>query len=197
VFAINYRHAPAFRFPAQLHDVEAALDFVERNAAKYKVDPERLVLCGRSAGAPLALLAAYTNGTMRVRAVISYYGPTDLLSGYTNLPHPDHIGARSVLATYLGGTPTQLPAAYRAASPVNYVKPSLSATLLIQGGHDHIVKADFAVELYQKLMNTGNRAELLVVPWSEHAFDFVLRGLGNQLSLPYVTKFLQETTRKD
>ena len=62
VFAIDYRHAPAFRFPAQIEDVRAAISFVHANAAQYRADPDRLILCGRSAGGQLALLAAYEPG---------------------------------------------------------------------------------------------------------------------------------------
>jgi len=193
VFAIDYRHAPAFHFPAQLADVNAALWFIYSNAARYKVDPNRLVLCGRSSGAQLALLAAYEAGPVPVRAVISFYGPTNLTEGYSDLPSPDPIHVRSVLEAYLGGSPAQFPAVYRAASPVAYVNHALPPTLLIQGERDHIVKAVFARELYQGLQESGNRAFLLEIPWAEHGFDFVPFGLGNQLSLRYVEKFLDDT----
>ncbi len=193
VFAIDYRHAPAFRFPAQLDDVNAALSFIHSNAARYGIDPNRLVLCGRSSGAQLALLAAYQSGPVPVRGVISYYGPTDLTEGYWKLPFPDPIHVRSVLEKYLGGSPAQLPGVYRSASPVTYVKGSLPPTLLIQGKRDHIVKAEFARELFQGLQKTGNRAFLLEIPWAEHGFDFVPFGLGNELALRAIEEFLRDT----
>ena len=193
VFAIDYRHAPAFRFPAQLQDVEAAITYVSEQAAKYDVDRDRLILCGRSAGAELALLAAYQPGGVPVQAVVSYYGPTDLTWGYYNRPSPDPLDVRAVLKTYLGGPPAQFPKAYREASPVNYIQPGLPATLLLEGGNDHIVKAVFAWELYERLLKSGNRAQLVVIPWSEHGFDFVFPGLGNQIALRILEKFLAST----
>lgn len=194
VFAIDYRHAPAFQFPAQLEDVNAALSFIYANAARYNIDAKRLVLCGRSSGAQLALLAAYEAGPVPVRAVISFYGPTDLTKGYADLPSPDPIHVRSVLKAYLGGSPAQVPDLYHAASPVDHVKNALPPTLLIHGLRDHIVKAEFSRELYQRLRDSGNQAFLLEIPWAEHGFDFVPSGLGNELSLRRVEEFLDETT---
>ena len=192
VFAIDYRHAPAFRFPAQLHDVDAAVSFLYRDAAEFNLDQTRFVLCGRSSGAELALLAAYEVGPVPVKAVISYYGPTDLRAGYFDLPHPDPIHVREVLATFLGGTPSQVPNAYRDASPVNHIRASLPPTLIIQGKRDHIVKEEFARELYSRLLQSGNRAYLVEIPWSEHGFDFVFPGLGNQALLPTLHDFLND-----
>ena len=192
VFAIEYRHAPNFRFPAQIEDVRAALAFLHANAAQYHVDPNRLMLCGRSAGGQLALLAAYEAGPVPIRAVIAFYAPTDLAAGYADLPSPDPIDVRQVLSTYLGGSPAQAAEAYRAASPVIYAQSGLPPTLLIQGARDHIVKPRFPRELQRKLLASGNRAYLLEIPWAEHAFDAVFSGVGNRLALHYVEQFLAQ-----
>ena len=108
VFAIDYRHAPEHRYPAQIEDVRTALRFIHQNAIKYHVDPTRFVLCGRSAGGHLALLAAYEPGAVPVRAVIAFYPPTDLVRGYADLPQPDPIDVRRVLETFMGGPPQDL-----------------------------------------------------------------------------------------
>jgi acetyl esterase/lipase len=193
VFAIDYRHAPAFRFPAQIEDVRAAISFVHNNAAQYGTDADRLILCGRSAGGQLALLAAYEPGAVPVRAVISIYGPTDLAAGYNDVPSPDPIDVRQVLVTYLGGSPAQAPSAYRTASPVTYAQRPLPPTLLIHGARDHIVKPRFPRELQRKLWASGNRAVLLEIPWAEHAFDAVPPGIGSRLALHYIEQFLTQS----
>lgn len=191
VFAIGYRYAPADRFPAQIEDVRAAISFLASHANQYGIDPNRLAICGRSAGAQLALLAAYEKGPVPIRAVISFYGPIDLVRGYEDVPSPDPLHVREILEAYLGGSPSRVPDAYRTASPITYATGSLPPTLIIQGSHDHIVKAVFSRDLYSKLRATGNRAVLLELPWAEHAFDAVFFGIGNQLALGYIETFLQ------
>src|SRR2546425_2813036 len=82
VFAIDYRHAPRWRWPAQLADVRAALEWIGRHGTEYGADPNRLAVLGRSSGAQLAMVASYARGGPPVRAVVSYYGPVDLVEGY-------------------------------------------------------------------------------------------------------------------
>lgn len=53
VIAIHYRLAPEYKFPIPYQDCECALKYILNNAKALKVDAERLVLCGDSAGANL------------------------------------------------------------------------------------------------------------------------------------------------
>jgi acetyl esterase len=53
VFNIDYRLAPAHRFPAAIHDVALAFDWAVDHAKDYGVDPKRIVLAGESAGGNL------------------------------------------------------------------------------------------------------------------------------------------------
>ena len=190
IWAISYRHAPQYRFPAQLEDVQSALAFVRQHAAEYETDPDRLSLMGRSAGAHLAMLGAYKPGALPVRAVVNYYGPVDLTAGYYDLPQPDPIDSRTVLRTLLGGTPEEFPDLYRAASPINDVTRSLPPTLLIYGGRDHLVQAKFGRQMGDRLRSTGTTAAFLEIPWAEHAFDAVFPGVSNQVALYYTERFL-------
>ncbi|BAZ14748.1 alpha/beta hydrolase domain-containing protein [Calothrix sp. NIES-4071] len=190
VFAIDYRHAPRYRYPVQLEDVVASLGFIRQNAAKYEADPERVVLFGRSSGAHLAMLAAYKSNALPVRGVISYYGPVNLTEGYNDPPHPDPINTRAVLEDFLGGSPQQLPSEYQVASPINYVKDKVAPTLLIYGSQDHVVEAKYGRQIYQGLRKEGNTAVLLEIPWAEHGFDAVFNGVSNQLALYYTERFL-------
>lgn len=76
--------------------MQAALAFIGQHASEYETDLERMALLGRSAGAHLAMLAAYRPNAPRIRAVVNYYGPVDLTEGYNDLPHPDPINVRAV-----------------------------------------------------------------------------------------------------
>lgn len=119
VIAIDYRHAPKYRFPQQLIDVKTALQYIQDHAENLEVDPDKIAIMGRSAGGHLATLAAYQQNISSFRAVISYYSPVDLTEGYYDVPVPDPIDIHMVLENFLGGTPQELPELYQQASPIN------------------------------------------------------------------------------
>lgn len=91
VVDVAYTLAPRARLLPMLADVKRTIAWVKANAETLEVAPERIVLIGASAGGHLALLAAYapdhpelTPADVRtdatVRAVVSYYGPIDLVA---------------------------------------------------------------------------------------------------------------------
>jgi acetyl esterase/lipase len=190
VFAIDYRHAPRWRWPAQIEDVRTALAWIRSHGPEYGADVSRVALVGRSAGAHLALLAAYMPGNPHVSGVVSYYGPTDLAAGYRSPPRPDPIDVRTLIATLLGGTPDTVPDLYRDASPITYAPHPQPPTLLLYGGRDHIVSPQFGASLHDRLRATGTPVALLALPWAEHAFDAVAFGPGAQLALFHTERFL-------
>jgi acetyl esterase/lipase len=190
VAAIDYRHAPASQWPAQIDDVRTALAWLRAHGHELGADPTRLVLVGRSAGAQLALVAAYQAGAPAVAGVVSYYGPVFLADGWREPPRPDPLNTRSILETYLGGTPDQVPDRYEAASPVTYLSPQSPPTLLIYGTRDHIVEARFARRLEARLHEVGVPAVLLEIPWAEHAFDILPHGLSARVAFTYTERFL-------
>ena len=67
VFAIDYRHAPQWKWPAQMADLRAALEWIRAHGADYRADVSRVAMIGRSAGAQLALMAAYDSPACRSR----------------------------------------------------------------------------------------------------------------------------------
>jgi acetyl esterase/lipase len=194
VIAIDYRHAPQWRWPAQIDDVRSALAWIAQHAREYDGDTSRVALVGRSSGGQLATLAAYEGKAvgMTVKAVVSYYAPVDLADGYRHPPSPDPLDVRAVLETYLGATPDDTAGAerYRAASPITYVTRTAPPTLLIYGTRDHIVQAHYGRVLDRRLREAGATSILPEIPWAEHAFDVLPGGLSGQLSLYYTQRFL-------
>ncbi len=188
--AIDYRHAPAYRYPTQINDVRDALGAIARHAAAWQIDVGRVALLGRSAGAQLALLAAYLPEPVPIRAVVAYYAPTDLIGGYRDPPDPDPADVDRILRAYIGGTPEERNGAYVAASPLRHVRAGLPPTLLIGGGRDELVRLAFAHELRAALRERRNRVAALDIPWSNHAFDTIPNGTGGQLARYYTERFL-------
>jgi len=56
--SVNHRLSPAVRHPVHVEDVLAAIAWLREQAAEHRLDPDRIVLMGHSAGAHLAALAA-------------------------------------------------------------------------------------------------------------------------------------------
>ena len=190
VFGVDYRHAPAFHWPAQIDDVRLCLAWIREHAEEFDADTSRVAFIGRSAGAHLALIAAYSNGPLPARAVVSFYGPVDLTESYAHPPHPDPIRTRPVEEALIGGTPAEKPEAFREASPITYVRRTLPPTLLIIGDRDHIVEPKYGARLRERLAATGTTVALLDIPWADHAFDEVFNGPSSQLALYHTERFL-------
>jgi acetyl esterase/lipase len=190
VFAIDYRHAPAWQWPAQLADVRAALRWIGEHGREFGGDPARLVLLGRSSGAQLAMVAAYGAGAPPVRAVVSLYGPVNLEEGYRRPPRPDPLKVRGIIEAFLGGPPDGRIDRYREASPITYTTGPLPPTLLIYAARDNVVEPRFGAMLDERLRVGGTKSVLLEIPWSEHGFDAVTGGPGAQLALYYTERFL-------
>lgn len=195
VFAIEYRHAPVRQWPAQIEDVRSALAWIRAQGAAYEADLGRLAIVGRSAGAQLALVAAFT-AEPRPAAVVNFYGPTDLAGGWNDPPDPDPISVREVLETFLGGTPGALPERYREASPVTHAAAGPPASLHIYGSRDHVVLPRFGRELHEQLRALGSTSVLLEIPWAGHAFDELPNGVSGQLALYYTERFLEAALRE-
>jgi len=94
--SIDYRLSGEATFPAQLHDVKAAIRWLRAHGGGYGIDGGRIGLWGASAGGHLATLAALTptnelgrpdDGANEhrdvptdVQAVVTAYAPIDFLS---------------------------------------------------------------------------------------------------------------------
>lgn len=190
VAAIDYRHVPVARFPAQLDDVNQALQMLRDSAASWGIDAKRIAVLGRSSGGHLAELAAYSTDA-GIKAVVALYAPYDLAEGYADLPWPDPIGVRSVLTGFLNGTPQQRPQRYHTASPSSFVRAGLPPTLLVFGTRDHVVKAAFNRQAAAALRAVHVPVVAVELPWAEHGFDMAPAGLGGQLAFTVIADFLE------
>jgi len=172
-FSINYRLAPAHKYPASSDDVDTAIRWVKAHAADYNIDPTRLVLMGDSAGGHLVALATTrATDSTRVAATVVFYGPTDMekffLRDVSALP-PGH---KSPGEAYFGIT-ADTPEAdaiklLREASPAAHVRPGLPPFLLLHGDKDPLVPIAQTVAFQQKLRDAGVPCEFITVKGGMH-----------------------------
>jgi acetyl esterase/lipase len=191
VASINYRLAPASTFPAPVEDVAAALRFLTAHATELAINADRFFLLGRSAGGQVALVAACMLNDSRIKGVINFYGPTDMVWGYQHPTNPLVLNSRKVMEDYLGGTLQQVPGQYDLSSPTQLVKPGCPPTLLIFAGHDPLVSHLHGHRLAPKLKAAQVPLFELYLPWATHGFDYTLNGPGGQLSTQVLTLFLK------
>lgn len=200
VFDVEYRMAPPVRWLDEIGDVKSALGWLATHAKEYHVDPTRISLMGCSAGANLALLAAYSTGNAdlppstdviapSVRCEINIYGPTDLALMYHTCPSRSYI--QSLLKAYIGGSPEEFPDRYRLLSPLTHVSPKAPPTLTVIGTCDRIVTLDQATLLDAALSKAGVPHEMCLLPGNDHSFDSNWGGFGTQIARAKIEAFLK------
>ena len=168
-FSINYRLAPKYKFPAAAEDVERAIKYVTKNAARYKVDDRRIALIGESAGGHLvSYVGARNREKSNVAAVVSLYGIHDFIAACVAWkPVPMEVlqlfGVRAIDAE-------TAPVLIK-ASPVAYVKRDMPPFLLIHGSKDEDVPHGQSVEMCEKMNAAGARCELITIEGAPHGMD--------------------------
>lgn len=161
IFNINYRLANngQNRYPAQMEDVQKAIEFITSKGDEYKIDPKKIALVGVSAGAHMALLYAYKfDPDKSIKAVVDLFGPTNLTTLYTD--HPVPAASQPVLVNFLGATPTTNSAKYFEASPINFVTSQSPPTLILHGDADYIVPLSQSTTLRNALLAAGAKVEI-------------------------------------
>lgn len=186
IFNLGYRLVDGGNlFPTQEEDVRAALDLIAARAVDYGVNAARLSVLGFSAGAHLALLQAYKSPSPRIRAVIDYFGPTDLVAMYQQPWHP----LVPVALQMITGTSPDVDAAlFQASSPAHFVSAQSPPTLILHGGKDPVVDVSQSISLAAKLKQHQVQHKLVVYPLAGHG-----RWAGKTLadSFDEVVQFLE------
>jgi len=194
VASINYRMAPKWQTPAPVEDIANAIKYLTVHADELHIDPTQFVLLGRSAGAQIALLAAYTLHNQQLKGVIDFYGPADMVWGYSIPSNPLIMDSRKVMDDYVGGSYSKVPMKYYECSPLNFVSKESMPTLMIHGTNDVLVSPEHSHRLNGALNNNGIKHYWLQIPWATHGFDFNLNGPGGQISTYTVMQFLHTVT---
>jgi acetyl esterase/lipase len=148
--SLDYRLSTEARFPAQVHDIKAAIRFLRAKGPKYRFRTDRIAIAGASAGGHLAALVGVTNGhavlegevggylneSSAVQAILSYYGASNLTS-ILRQSTPWGLQMRQpALNLLLGAQPEDAVDLAKLASPVFHVDASDPPLLLLHGDQD-------------------------------------------------------------
>jgi acetyl esterase/lipase len=190
----SYRLVPAAPWPAQIHDVNAALRYMRANAGELGIDPNKIASVGASAGAHLVLLSAGTAGlpefegdgghpgvSTRVTATVGIFAPTVLS------PRGQELSGAVPASVLLEQQDDE--AAARAASPVTHVTGEYPPTLLLHGTADRIVPPSASMRMYEVLVGANVPVELHMV--AEQPHGYVLQRDFHRLSCTQISMFLK------
>jgi acetyl esterase/lipase len=163
----NYRLQSQAKWPAQIHDVKAAIRWTRANAAKIGVDEDKIVVAGYSAGGMLSLLAAGTNDNPEFEGTVGTPG----VSSKVNASIGVYPLASAQIATGLWPEGQATPDAIKAASPTTYIGPNFAPTIFIHGEADTTVPVSSSIDFFTKLKAANVPTALTVIQGAAHAFD--------------------------
>ena len=182
IASVDYRLTPVARFPAQVHDLKAAVRFLRAKGADYGLNAETIVIAGNSAGGHLAALVGTSNGdqdlegsvgaylkeSSNVQATLSFYGASNLTT-ILEQSTPFGLGVRiPALQLLLGAQPEDVPQIARLASPIFHVDASDPPLLLIHGDQDPQMPINQAHELHGIYQKLGLSTQLEVIHGAVH-----------------------------
>ena len=169
IASVNYRLSPVAKFPAQIHDLKAAVRYLRANQNRYGYSAQKIIVAGASAGGHLAALLGVVNGhselegklgshlttSSDVHGIIDYYGPTNFLT-ILKQSTPHGLGVRiPALQLLLRAQPEDVPDLAKLASPVFHVDKNDPRLLLIHGDQDPQVPIGQSHELHGTYKKAG------------------------------------------
>lgn len=176
-FVLKYRLGrDAYRHPAMLQDAARAVRYVRANAAKFKIDPNKIGIMGSSAGGHLAstLLTHFDAGDSNASDPIEKVSsrPDFGILCYPVITMQDfsHAGSKRAL---LGENPD--PQLVQLLSNELQVTKETPPTFVWHGVDDRTVPVRNAIEFAQAIWKAGASCELHVYERAAHGI-----GLGNR-----------------
>jgi acetyl esterase/lipase len=182
IASVDFRQSGDAPFPAQIHDIKAAIRFLRANAATYGYDPARIGIHGRSSGGHLTALVGVTNGVKElegnvgshldvssdVQVAVSFFGASNLT---TIMDQSTRFGARvrgPALERLFGGPLGSTMELAKLASPVFHVDSSDPPLLLLHGDQDPQMPINQAHELHGVYEAHGLPVRLEVIHGAKH-----------------------------
>jgi len=186
VAAVQYRHSKEAPFPAQLHDVKAAIRWLRHHGPALGVDKNRVAAWGSSSGGHLAaMLAATGDSHPHLQGEVGLTGPSSAVAAAISwsapvnialLPPPPpesqfHQLGQDPHDWLLGAPVYSVPNLAALASTSTYPTASSAPLLLAHGERDTAIPIEQSEELLAAYFEVGAAAELVRVPGAGHFFD--------------------------
>ena len=212
----NHRASTEARWPAQCHDIKAALRFIRGNAERFHLDTKFVAVSGFSSGGHLAAmmgattgtktakvgnidvdlegnLGAYTNASSTVDAVIDWSGPIDMR-------RMDCAGKRDIETTpeevLLGAKMEGNDDLYRTLSPMTYLDKKDAPTVIFHGKKDNVVPFCQGHEYYNSLLDNGVQVRFYQEEEGGHGFKmYTEQNLNNMIE--FLAKVRKEKKDND
>lgn len=182
IASVDYRLSTQARFPAQIHDIKAAIRFLRAKADELHINTSRIAIIGSSAGGHLAALAGLTNDheglegkvgdhldqSSRVDVIVSFYGASNLQSILAQSTEFG-LGVRiPALKLLLGDLPEKEPALAKLASPVAHLDAKDPPLLMIHGDADPQMPPAQSEELHKACEAAKISSRLIILPGGKH-----------------------------
>ncbi|NEW81036.1 MAG: alpha/beta hydrolase [Mariniphaga sp.] len=152
--SINYRLSGEAKFPAQIEDCKAVVRFLRANAAKYRLNPDKIGSWGASAGGNLSALLGTSSGvaelegkelgnsgvSSKVIASVDWFGPINFLTmddeakalGFTGRTNSES----SPESQLIGKAIQSVPELVKKANPTTYITADDAAFFIQVGSMD-------------------------------------------------------------
>lgn len=172
---VDYRLAPASKWPAMIEDVQDAVRYVRGHAKELNIDPEAVGAAGASAGGHLSLLLGTIDGwpdgnskgktSSKVSAVLNLFGPTDLTQDFP-------LALATVLSQQiLGKQLVDAAQDIKAFSPITYVTADDAPVFTVQGKADPLVPFKQAERLDKMLADKSVKHKTVLIEGMKHGID--------------------------
>lgn len=197
VAGVNVRSSAQARFPAQLHDVKAAVRYLRSRADELGLDAGRVVTAGTSSGGWGAVMAGVVTGVPElegaelghadqpsdVQAVVDLFGPTAFLRmDAQRLPDgQEHDPAGSPESELLGFPIQSDPAATERTDPTGYVSAGSPPVWIAHGTADPLVPHQQSELLFAAYERAGATASLTLVTGAGHTDAYLSTGAPDRV----------------
>lgn len=201
VASVEFRASSEARFPADVHDIKAAVRFLRANAQQYGYGGERIAISGASSGGHLAAMVGTTNGmaelegnlgefpreSSAVQALVSWFGASNLNTILAQST-PFGLSVREpALKLLLGALPPEVPALAKLASPVTHVGAGDPPALLLHGNQDPQMPVNQTLELEGAYRRARLPVEMIIIE-AGHGGDAFYAGEPAERVLAFLRK---------